>query len=97
VCKLLFFVGEVAVRRASKGFYGRFGPTRIFYSLLAAARTHYGLLRAALLRQIALLSACSRRLPTNSASVPLPAQNSAFFTLLCRPLVMAYDGSLAPP
>jgi hypothetical protein len=49
--QLLFCVGEVAVRRVSKSFYGRFGPTRNFYSPLAPARTHHGQLPDAPLRQ----------------------------------------------
>jgi hypothetical protein len=90
-------VGEVVVRKDSKGFYGRFGPTRNFYSLLAATRTHYGRLPMGCWGQIALVTAYPRRLPAISLAVPSVAQNPAFFTFLRRPSSRAYDGSLTPP
>tara|TARA_R110002003_G_scaffold70_34_gene6633 strand:+ start:7140 stop:7577 length:438 start_codon:yes stop_codon:yes gene_type:complete len=85
-------VGAVVVRKVSKGFYGRYGPTRNFYSLLAPARTHYGQLPETCWGQIALRSHPIATFGAIFAAVPSIAQISLFLNFPPPFPLTAYDG-----
>jgi hypothetical protein len=85
-------VGAVVVRKVSKGFYGRYGPTRNFYSLLAPARTHYGQLPETCWGQIALRSHPLATFGAIFAAVPSITQISLFLNFPPPFPLTAYDG-----